>query len=146
MTLTHHRKSIVVSTRGRGGYEITEEARITVAESRVAEGLCQVFVHHTSASLVVNENADPQVRRDFDAFLDRLVPDGDPLFAHVAEGEDDMPAHVRSALTATSVGIPVSEGSLDLGTWQGLFLWEHRCAPHRRRLTVTVIGHGRKPT
>jgi secondary thiamine-phosphate synthase enzyme len=136
----HHRVSFEVGTRGRGTYEITDRVQGAVAESGIAEGLCTVFVHHTSASLIVNENADPQVRRDLDAFLARLVPDGDPLFRHTAEGPDDMPAHVRSVLTATSLSIPVARGRADLGTWQGVYVWEHRTSAHRRRVTVTVVG------
>jgi secondary thiamine-phosphate synthase enzyme len=135
-----HRQFFEVATRGRGTYEITDRVQTAVAQAGIAEGLCTVFVHHTSASLIVNENADPQVRRDLDAFLERLVPDGDPLFRHTAEGPDDMPAHVRSVLTATSLGIPVARGRCDLGTWQGLYLWEHRTSGHRRRISVTVVG------
>ncbi len=103
-------------------------------------GLATVFIHHTSASLIICENADPSVRRDLEAFAARLVPDGDQLFTHDAEGPDDMPAHVRTVLTQTSIGIPIEDGALALGTWQGLYVWEHRTAPHRRRVTVTVIG------
>lgn len=136
----HHRVSFELRTRGRGTYEITDRVQSAVADSRITDGLCTVFVHHTSASLIVNENADPQVRRDLDAFLERLVPDGDPLFRHTAEGPDDMPAHVRSVLTATSLSIPVASGRADLGTWQGVYVWEHRTAGHRRRVTVTVVG------
>ncbi len=99
-----------------------------------------MFIHHTSASLIINENADAQVRRDLEAFLARLVPDGDPLFHHVDEGPDDMPAHVRTVLTQTSITIPIIEGRLALGTWQAVYLWEHRTAPHRRRVTVTVLS------
>lgn len=136
----HHRASFEIATQGRGTYEITDPVDAAVAESGIRDGLCTVFVHHTSASLLVNENADPQVRRDLDAFLERLVPDGDPLFRHTAEGPDDMPAHVRSVLTSTSLGIPVADGRCDLGTWQGVYLWEHRTSPHRRRVSVTVVG------
>jgi secondary thiamine-phosphate synthase enzyme len=106
----------------------------------VATGLANVFIHHTSASLIVGENADPDVLRDLRAFLDRLAPDGDRLFVHTAEGPDDMPAHVRSVLTATSISIPITAGRLALGTWQGVFICEHRLRPHLRRITVTVIG------
>ncbi len=136
----HHRQSFHVETRGRGSYEITDRVQAAVAASGIAEGLCTVFVHHTSASLIVNENADPQVRKDLDAFFARLVPDGDPLFRHRAEGPDDMPAHVRSVLTQTSIGIPVAGGRCDLGTWQGVYLFEHRTSAHRRRVSVTVVG------
>ncbi len=127
-----------MSTTGRGSYELTSRVDEVVAASGVREGLAHVFVHHTSASLFLGENADPTVRRDLEAFMARLVPDGDPLFEHTDEGPDDMPAHVRSVLTQASLAIPVAGGRLDLGTWQGLFLWEHRRAAHQRRLTVTV--------
>lgn len=133
-----HKKSWVVATAGRGTVEITDEVQRAVRESGVAEGLCTVFCHHTSASLVICENADPSVQRDLDAFFGRLVPDGDRLFRHTAEGPDDMPSHVRSILTSASIGIPVTDGRADLGTWQGVFLYEHRTAPHRRRITVVV--------
>lgn len=129
---------LVVETRGRGTYDITGEVQRAVAKSGVTEGLCTVFVHHTSASLILCENADPDVRRDLDAFFARLVPDGDRLFTHTAEGPDDMPSHVRSILTQPSIGIPVDGGRCDLGTWQGVYLYEHRTAPHRRRVTVVV--------
>jgi secondary thiamine-phosphate synthase enzyme len=133
-----HRREITVSTGGRGTYEITDAVSDAVREAGADDGLCTVFIHHTSASLIVCENADPSVRRDLDAFFERLVPDGDPLFTHTAEGDDDMPAHVRSVLTQTSIGLPVTRGRLDLGTWQGLYVWEHRRGAHRRRVTVTV--------
>jgi len=134
-----HRESFVIETsRGRGTYEITDRVQRVAEESGLGDGMCGVFVHHTSASLLVSENADPQVRRDLDAFLARLVPDGDRLFRHVAEGPDDMPAHVRAALTLTSLSIPVIGSRCALGTWQGVYLWEHRARPHRRRITVTV--------
>jgi len=135
-----HRGDLTVSTRGRGTYDITREVRGIVAASGARDGLATVWIHHTSASLIVCENADPSVRRDLEAFITRLVPDGDRLFTHTAEGDDDMPAHVRSVLTQTSIGIPISDGALVLGTWQGLYLWEHRTSAHERRITVTVIG------
>ena len=135
-----HRGDLSVETRGRGTYEITSQVRRVVAASRVREGLATVWIHHTSASLIICENADPAVRRDLEAFVARLVPDGDALFTHDAEGDDDMPAHVRTVLTQTSIGIPIVEGALALGTWQGLYLWEHRTMPHHRRVTVTVLG------
>jgi len=135
-----HRGDLTVSTRGRGTYDITREVRGIVAASGARDGLATVWIHHTSASLIVCENADPSVRRDLEAFVARLVPDGDRLFTHTAEGDDDMPAHVRSVLTQTSIGIPISDGSLVLGTWQGLYLWEHRTSAYDRRVTVTVIG------
>ena len=132
--------SFEVATRGRGTFDITQEVQAAVAESGVANGLCNVFLHHTSASLILCENADPDVRRDLESFMSRLVKDGDPLFVHDAEGPDDMPAHVRTILTQNSINVPVRAGRLALGTWQGLYLWEHRHAPHRRRISVTVIG------
>jgi secondary thiamine-phosphate synthase enzyme len=134
------RRELAIATRGRGTYDITREVARAVEEARVREGLATVWIHHTSASLIVCENADPSVRHDLEAFLARLVPDGDPIFSHTAEGDDDMPAHVRSVLTQTSIGIPVADGRLALGTWQGLYLWEHRTSPHDRRLTVTLVG------
>lgn len=132
--------TFTVETRGRGTREITRDVQASVASSGISQGLCTVFVHHTSASLIINENADPDVQRDLDAFLSRLVPDGDSLYVHTMEGPDDMPAHVKTALTQTSLGIPVSEGRCALGTWQGIFLWEHRRRGHRRQVTVTVVG------
>jgi len=133
-------KILDVETRGRGIIEITAEVQGAVAASGVTEGLCTVFIHHTSASLIINENADRDVQRDLEAFLSRLVPDGDPLYVHTVEGPDDMAAHVKTALTQTSLSIPVRDGHCDLGTWQGIFLWEHRQRGHRRRVTVTVIA------
>ncbi len=132
-------ESVTVSTR-RGLTEITKPVRAAVRAAGVAEGLCTVFLRHTSASLVIQENADPAVRRDLEAFLSRLVPDGDSLFTHVAEGDDDMPAHVKAALLKTSEQIPVRAGDLVLGTWQGLYLWEHRTGAHRREVVVHVLG------
>ncbi len=130
---------LAVTTR-RGLTEVTEAVRGAVRASGVREGLCTVFLRHTSASLVIQENADPSVRADLESFLSRLVRDGDPLFTHVAEGPDDMPAHVKAALLKTSEQIPVSGGALALGTWQGLYVWEHRNGSQRRELAVHVIG------
>jgi secondary thiamine-phosphate synthase enzyme len=135
-----HAKSFVISTRGRGTYEITDDIQRVVDESGIARGLCSVFLHHTSASLIFCENADPSVRHDLETFFARLVRDGDPEFVHTAEGPDDMPAHVRSILTQNSLSIPVESSRCHLGTWQGVYLWEHRRDPHRRRVTVSVIG------
>ena len=135
-----HRQTLTIETRGRGTVEITRQVQQIVERSGVTRGLCHVFVHHTSASLIVCENADPTVRRDLETFAARLVTDGDPSFIHDAEGPDDMAAHIRSILTLTSLTIPVESGRCDLGTWQGIFLWEHRTDPHRRRITVTVVG------
>ncbi|HET9992114.1 MAG TPA: secondary thiamine-phosphate synthase enzyme YjbQ [Kofleriaceae bacterium] len=135
-----HRRELTIATRARGTYDITREVGAVVGASSARIGLATVFIHHTSASLIICENADPTVRADLERFAERLVPDGDPLFEHVDEGPDDMPAHVRTVLTQTSIGIPIVNGALELGTWQGLYLWEHRTAPHRRKVTVTIIG------
>lgn len=135
-----HQARLEVATGGRGTYEISDLLHGVVSRSKVRSGICHVFIHHTSASLIITENADPVVRSDLDRFMARLVPDGDALFEHTDEGEDDMPAHVRSVLTQSSLSVPVFEGKLGLGTWQGVFVWEHRSAPHRRRVTVTVQG------
>ena len=129
-----------VSTRGRGTYDITASVRRVVEGAGIETGLCHVFVHHTSASLILCENADPAVRRDLETFMAHVVPDGDPMFEHIDEGPDDMPAHVRTILTQTDLTLPVSDGRCALGTWQGIYLWEHRTAPHQRRITVTVQG------
>jgi secondary thiamine-phosphate synthase enzyme len=127
---------IVVETDGVGLCEVTGEIRDRVLQAHLDEGLCTLFLRHTSASLLIQENADPSARRDLEAWLDRLVPEGDPLFTHTAEGADDMPAHVKAALTATSLSIPIVDGELALGTWQGIYLWEHRRRPHRREIVV----------
>ena len=127
-------------TRGRGTTEITAEVARAVAESGIRTGLCTVFLQHTSASLILCENADPDVRLDLETILARLAPDGDPAYRHDTEGADDMAAHARSMLTSNSFTIPVADGRLLLGTWQGLYLWEHRAAPHSRILVVTVMG------
>ena len=132
-------ETLVVSTR-RGLNEITGGVRGVLRASGVREGLCTVFIRHTSASLLIQENADPAVQRDLEAFLSRLVPDGDPLFTHVAEGDDDMPSHVKAALTRTSEQVPVREGELVLGMWQGLYVWEHRDGRHRREVVVHLMG------
>lgn len=129
-----------VPTSGRGTRDITADIARHVATSGIRDGLCNVFLHHTSASLILCENADPDVRRDLETFFARLVPDGDAMFVHDAEGPDDMPAHVRTVLTQNSLNLPVRDGKLALGTWQGIFLWEHRHAAHRRKVSVTVLG------
>jgi secondary thiamine-phosphate synthase enzyme len=138
--MRQHQHTLTVHTRGKALHHITAAGREGLANSRVSTGLVTVFVTHTSASLLIQENADPEVQRDLERFFKRLVPDGDPLFRHVDEGPDDMPAHVRSALTATSLGIPVSAGRLALGTWQGIYLYEHRDARHERKVVVHVLG------
>jgi len=132
---------INVRSDGRGTYDITGHISNHLQGSAVTTGLAHLFVHHTSASLIICENADPMVRRDLEAFMTRVVPDGDPLFEHVDEGPDDMPAHVRSILTNNSLTIPISDGRLALGTWQGVYLWEHRKQPHTRTLTLTIQGN-----
>jgi secondary thiamine-phosphate synthase enzyme len=132
------RKEITVRTRGRGFTDLTDQVSAFVRDAAVEQGLCNVFLTHTSASLLLGENADPSVRRDLEAFMQRLAPDGDPAYEHDTEGPDDMPAHIRSVLTHSSITIPVVNGRLGLGTWQGLYLWEHRMAPHERRVLVTV--------
>ncbi|MEC9073078.1 MAG: secondary thiamine-phosphate synthase enzyme YjbQ [Myxococcota bacterium] len=131
---------MVLETPGRGTIDITRRVQEAVRETGIEQGLCTVFVHHTSASLIISENADADVQRDLDTYFAKLVPDGDPMYLHSAEGPDDMPSHIRSILTQTSLNIPVRQGRCDLGTWQGIFLWEHRTAPHRRRITVSVMG------
>jgi secondary thiamine-phosphate synthase enzyme len=132
--------TFAIDTRGRGLVEITAHAVAFVREAKVRTGVLTLFVRHTSASLLVQENADPAVRADLDAFFARLVPDGDPLFRHRDEGADDMPAHVRAALTAVQLAVPVADGRLVLGTWQGIYLWEHRLRPHRREVAAHLVG------
>ena len=132
--------SLTVQTDGRGAYDLSHDVQRLVRQSGVATGICHVFIRHTSASLMISENADPAVLRDLETFMARNVPDGDPMFTHTAEGPDDMPAHVRSVLTQSDLSIPVSDGRCALGTWQGIYLWEHRHAPHTRQVVVTVNG------
>ena len=129
-----------IDTDGRGTYDLTADVQRTVADSGIATGICQVFICHTSASLMLCENADPDVMHDMETFMSRAVPDGDPMFRHTAEGPDDMSAHVRSVLTQSDLNLPVVDGRCALGTWQGIYLWEHRYAPHARRVIVTVQG------
>jgi secondary thiamine-phosphate synthase enzyme len=135
-----HQDKIELRTRGRGTRDITGEVARVVDASGIRTGLCSVFLQHTSASLVLTENADPDVRRDLETVMSRLAPDGDPAYVHDTEGDDDMAAHARSVLTSNSITLPVGDGRLLLGTWQGLFLWEHRAAPHSRTVVVTVVG------
>ena len=132
--------TLKVTTRGRGFHEITRDVQGCVAQAAVQTGLCTLHLQHTSASLLIQENADPDVRRDLERFFARLVPDGDALFVHTAEGADDMPAHVRTALTTVNLSVPVADGRLCLGTWQGIYVWEHRRASHTRLIVVHVIG------
>ena len=132
--------TLAVRTRGRGFYDITREVQSRVHQAGLVTGLCTLHLQHTSASLLIQENADPDVRRDFERFFARLVPDGDPLFIHTIEGDDDMPAHVRTALTAVNLSVPIADGRLALGTWQGIYVWEHRTAPHTRSVVVHLLG------
>ena len=129
-----------IATRGRGLYDFTAQAASWLATERCRNGLLTLLARHTSASLLLQENADPDVQRDLEAFFTRLVPDGDRLFIHTAEGDDDMPAHIRTALTTVNLSIPVSGGALMLGTWQGIYLWEHRQTPHARRVAAHYLG------
>jgi len=131
---------IALTTKGRGTYDLTGQVQSVVLDSGIDVGMCNVFIRHTSASLVLCENADPAVMRDLETFMSRLAPDGDPAHTHTAEGPDDMPAHIRSVLTHVDLNLPVRDGRCDLGTWQGIYLWEHRLAPHQRKVTVTVSG------
>ena len=134
-------KTIEIKTRGKGTVEITDFVSDFLASTGIAEGIVTVFVRHTSCSLVIMENADPSARSDLHEFFDRLVPENTPWFQHTCEGPDDMPSHIRMALTRTSESIPVSGGRMLLGTWQGLFLFEHRRAPHVRQIIVTALGN-----
>lgn len=131
---------LVVSTRGRGFYDVTSAVQEEIASFGIKTGLATIHLQHTSASLLIQENADPEVRRDLERFFSRLVPDGEPIFEHTAEGDDDMPAHVRTALTCVNLSVPIAAGRLTLGTWQGIYLWEHRLAPHRRRISLHLLG------
>lgn len=142
MPLLVRSREISVPTRGKGTYELTRELRAFVASSGVREGQLTVFVRHTSASLVIMENADPEARTDLHAFFDHLVPETLPFLVHTYEGPDDSPSHLRMALTRTSEIIPVVDGELALGTWQGVFLFEHRRSPHRRNVVLSVMGEG----
>ena len=135
-------ETMTVRTGGRGFYQITREVQSRVRDAGVATGLCTLHLQHTSASLLIQENADPDVRRDFEQFFARLVPDGDALFVHTIEGDDDMSAHIRTALTTVNLSIPIAGGRLCLGTWQGIYVWEHRTSPHTRTLAVHLIGEG----
>ncbi len=140
MSFSVHTRELSVSTRGKGTYELTRELRAFVAGSGVREGQLTVFVRHTSASLVIMENADPEARTDLHAFFDRLVPEDLPYLVHTYEGPDDSPSHLRMALTRTSEVVPVHQGQLALGTWQGVFLFEHRRAPHTRKVVLSLLG------
>lgn len=135
-----HQQQLLFATDGRGTYNISSQISDVIKNSGIKTGICQIFILHTSASLILCENADPTVRTDLDAFMQRLVPDGDSLFKHTDEGPDDMPAHVRTVLTESSLSIPVNEGEASLGVWQGIYLWEHRTSSFKRNLSITIIG------
>lgn len=137
VTFQYH---IEITTPGRGLIDITQEVAIRVNQAKVTTGLCHVFLHHTSASLTLCENFDPVVQRDLEAFMQRFIPDADPLYQHTVEGPDDMPSHVRTVLTQSFLVLPITEGRLALGRWQGLFLWEHRLQGHLRKMTMSVQG------
>jgi len=138
--LRQSQHELVIETADRAFYEFTGRLEALVRQSGLRTGLATIHLLHTSASLLLQENADPEVRRDLERFFARLIPDGDPLFRHTAEGEDDMPAHIRTALTAVNLSIPILDGTLALGTWQGIYLWEHRTQPHSRRVMVHLLG------
>ena len=133
-------QELTLATRGRGLCEVTRDVEQWIAQNKYRDGLLTLHLQHTSASLLIQENADPDVRRDLEAFFQRLVPDGDPQFTHTAEGEDDMSAHIRTALTTVNLSIPIRAGRLTLGTWQGIYLWEHRTQGHARRIVLHFIG------
>jgi secondary thiamine-phosphate synthase enzyme len=140
MELRQQTHELRLSSRGRGLYEFTDQIQSWLSRNSFKQGLLTLHLQHTSASLLIQENADPDVRRDLEAFFERLVPDGDSLFIHTAEGDDDMPAHVRTALTTVNLSIPVTDGRMTLGTWQGIYLWEHRRSPHTRRVVLHFVG------
>jgi len=135
-----HREELELRTKGKGLYEITDQVQAKIDVCGVRNGTVTVFVQHTSCSIVIMENADPTARRDLEEFFERLVPEDTDYFTHGSEGSDDMPSHIRMALTRTSETLPIADGTLQLGTWQGIFLFEHRRAPHHRKLFVTIIG------
>ena len=138
--LRQHFHELTLAARGRGLYEFTRDVEKWIAQNKFTAGLLTLHLQHTSASLLIQENADPDVRRDLEAFFQRLVPDGDARFVHTAEGQDDMPAHIRTALTAVNLSLPVRAGRLALGTWQGIYLWEHRTHGHARHVALHFIG------
>ena len=138
--LTQHTYTIDISTTGRQFHDLTQEVSAQVENAKISEGLVTLHLQHTSASLLIQENADSGVRRDLERFMARICPDGDPIFEHDYEGPDDMPAHVRTALTAVNLSIPVAKGRMTLGTWQGIFVWEHRHAGHQRKVTMHLLG------
>ncbi|MCU7803010.1 MAG: secondary thiamine-phosphate synthase enzyme YjbQ [Candidatus Thiodiazotropha sp. (ex Lucinoma borealis)] len=131
---------VQIQTQGRNTYDITNRVVEVISQAGFTTGICQLFIQHTSASLILCENADPTVRSDLERIMARLVPDGDPLFDHTMEGPDDMPAHIRSILTKMDLSVPIRQGRLALGTWQGIYLWEHRTHPHQRQVMITLYG------
>lgn len=131
---------ITINTLGRDTYNITRKIEEIISKSGITTGLCNIFIKHTSASLIISENADPDVRHDLENFMEKIAPDGDRAYAHQDEGPDDMPAHIRTVLTQTAITIPVVDGHTGLGTWQGIYCWEHRTHPHQRSIIVTVTG------
>ncbi len=138
--MSAHHALISVATKGKGTYEMTDQVAAAVTKSGIETGTVTVFVRHTSCSLIVMENADPSARRDLEKFFEQLVPEDTPWFEHTAEGDDDSTSHIRSVLTRTSEVIPIANGRMQLGTWQGIFLFEHRRAPHRREIALSIIG------
>ena len=138
--VSYFQQILQFTTSGRGTTELTRYIQSVVSTSNVDIGLCHVFVHHTSASLMICENADADVRMDMESFMQKIVPDGDPIFVHTCEGPDDMSAHVRSVITHTELTLPITQGELALGTWQGVYLWEHRHQGHQRNITLTIHG------
>ncbi len=140
LSVVVHSEVLQVRTSGKGTYEITEDVAVVVRQSAISAGTVTVFVQHTSCSLIIMENADPTARHDLERYFDRLVPENESYFQHTSEGADDMPSHIRMVLTRTSEVVPIAESRMQLGTWQGIFLFEHRRASHRRRVVVTVIG------
>ena len=135
-----HQQQLRFSTTGRGTYNISRQVDEAIQQSGIKTGICQIFIQHTSASLILCENADPQVRADMETFMSHLVRDGDSMFKHTSEGLDDMPAHIRTMLTQNSLSIPIKKGKCSLGVWQGIYLWEHRKQSHKRNIMVTVLG------
>ena len=132
--------NFTLCSSGRGTYEITQTIESMINKSCVQRGLCHIFICHTSASLIISENADPAVRVDLETFMAKISPDGDKMFTHCAEGSDDMPAHIRSVLTQTELNVPIQNGISGLGTWQGIYVWEHRTSPHQRKIIVSIYG------
>lgn len=133
-------ETLTIETAGRGVYDLTQRVQDIVAASAISVGMCHLLIRHTSASLMISENADAAVMHDLESFMSRQVPDGDPMFTHTQEGPDDMSAHVRSILTQVDLNLPITDGSCALGTWQGIYLWEHRLAPHTRSVVITLHG------